>query len=264
LNKEIAEKHRAEKKIQKMNEELEQRVKDRTAELQISNQELEAFAYSVSHDLRAPIRAIDGFTRLLEDDYKNRFNDDGIRLLGIVRSEAGRMGQLIDALLRFSRMSRQPLKKFRIDMTNLAREVFSQVSLETQNHKIKFDLSPLPDVEADGVLMRQLWINLFDNAFKFTRLRKQAKLEVSGSIQGGEVLYIVADNGIGFDMKYINKLFGVFQRLHTQEQFEGTGVGLALVQRIIHRHGGRIWAESAVDQGTKFFFTLPYRKETFE
>lgn len=247
--------------LQRHAADLEQRVRERTALIEATNQELEAFAYSVSHDLRAPVRAINGFARILTEDQQDKLDAEGRRVLAVISGEALRMGQLIDDLLQFSRVGRQPMQKKATDMTELARAVYADLRAQAPARTVGFVLASLPEIPADPALLRQVWINLLDNALKFTRHREHPEIVVSGSIQGDEAVYSVADNGAGFDTRYAGKLFGVFQRLHGQEEFEGTGVGLALVQRIVQRHGGRVWAESAPDHGATFSFSLP-RQET--
>jgi methyl-accepting chemotaxis protein len=238
---------------------LEQRVHERTAELEAANKELEAFAYSVSHDLRAPLRAIDGYTSILVEEHKPALDVEGKRVCTVIRRQAQRMGQLIDDLLAFSHLSRVDIRASSIDMEALANSVFHELTTPEARQRIDFQVEPLPPVMGDPVLIRQVWVNLLANAVKFSSKQKQAVIEVGSSQEAAENIYFVRDNGAGFDMEYADKLFGVFERLHTEQDFEGTGVGLAIVQRIIHRHGGRVWAEGEVDKGAMFYFTLPQK-----
>ena len=219
--------------------------------------ELEAFAYSVSHDLRAPLRAIGGFAQMIVEDYSGNLDDDGRRKLQVIQDSTKDMGQLIDALLAFSRLSRKELRKSTIHMGKLAEEIFEKLQHEAPDRNIRFHVETLPPSRGDQTLIREVLTNLLINAIKFTRSRETAVIEVNGRTEGNEHIFSVKDNGVGFDMQYIDKLFKVFQRLHRTEEFEGTGIGLALVQRIIHRHGGRIWAEGIVDKGATFHFALP-------
>jgi two-component system sensor kinase FixL len=224
--------------------------------LEASNKELESFSYSVSHDLRSPLRAIDGFSRLLTEDYGGKFDDEGRRLLGVIRDSSKKMGQLIDDLLTFSRFGRQSLSAAEIDMKRMVEDVLKEVHV-TGERRSKVMLKALPPARGDATLLRQAWSNLLDNAIKFSGKRERPVIEVSGHENGVECVYCVKDNGAGFDMQYYHKLFGVFQRLHRTEEFAGTGVGLAIVQRVVLRHGGRVWAEGKVDEGAAFYFSLP-------
>jgi PAS domain S-box-containing protein len=227
------------------------------AELESANAELESFSYSVSHDLRAPLRAIDGFARILEEDHGSRLDREARRLLGVIRGSASSMGQLIDDLLTFSRLSRKSLEPGEINMTALARAAAEDCRAAAGASTARITVATLPPVRGDGALLRQAWINLLSNAVKFTRKEPEPAIEV-GVANGQEgTVFFVRDNGVGFDMRYADKLFGVFQRLHRAEEFEGTGVGLAIVHRVIHRHGGRVWAESAPGKGATFYFVLP-------
>jgi len=226
-------------------------------ELARSNAELEKFSYSVSHDLRAPLRAIDGFARALHEDYGPALNADGQRLIGVIRDNAQRMGQLIDALLNFSRAGRQQLVTTTVDLTALAQSVVDELRRTVGGVAVEVSLQPLPPITGDATLLRQVVVNLIGNAFKFSRHRTHPRVDIAAHREGDTVIYYVRDNGAGFDMRYKDKLFGVFQRLHHVEEFEGTGVGLALAQRIIDRHGGRIWAEAKPNEGATFYFTLP-------
>jgi light-regulated signal transduction histidine kinase (bacteriophytochrome) len=227
-------------------------VRSRTAELEAVNRELESFSYSVSHDLRAPLRAIDGYARMLGEDYASRLDAEAQRLVGVVRSSARRMGQLIDDLLAFSRLGRQDVKKQPIDMTALANEVAAETGSQSA-----MEISTLPAAQADRTLLKQVWVNLIGNAVKYSAKAKRPRIEIGGRQDANELVYWVRDNGAGFDMRYVGKLFGVFQRLHRAEEFSGTGVGLAIVQRIVARHGGRVWAEGELGKGACFYFLLP-------
>lgn len=243
--------------LRALNQELEQRVARRTAQLETANQELEAFAYSVSHDLRAPLRAVDGFSKILIEDHAAELKDDARRLLEMVRSNALRMGQLISDILDFSRSSRQAMAKTSIDLGKLADEVFAELQQAAVPRTLHFTLGELPPAWGDRALLRQVLVNLLSNAVKFTGRQAEARILLDGAIEHGECHYRVCDNGAGFDMHYVDKLFGIFERLHTREEFEGTGIGLAIVKRIVVRHGGRVWAEGKPDQGACFHFTLP-------
>lgn len=221
------------------------------------NHELEAFTYSVSHDLRAPLRSIRGFTEVLKDEYAGKIDEEGNRLLGIVMRNASQMGQLIDDLLDFSRIGRKDLTFSNINTQILVNEVIEELKTRETGRPIAFAVSDLPTVKGDLSMLKQVWINLVSNALKYTRNAPQAQIEIGGSAKEGSFVFFIRDNGVGFDMKYADKLFKVFQRLHNGTVFEGTGVGLALVHRIITRHHGKIWAEAEVNKGATFYFQLP-------
>lgn len=255
----VTDRKKAEDAIRRANVGLEGRIAERTAELELAIRDLEAFTYSVSHDLRAPLRAIEGFSRILEEDHGNSLTPEALGLLARVRLAAVKMDLLISNLLSFSRLNRQPMSRHQTDVNALVREAFQELRLEQQGRSVRVEHHDLPPCHGDPDLLRQVWLNLISNSLKYTRKREDAEIQISYLEENQELVYFVRDNGAGFDMAYSDKLFGVFQRLHHSEDYEGIGVGLAVAQRIIRRHGGRMWAKSAVNEGAIFYFTVPSR-----
>lgn len=253
----ITEKKRFREELKRFNSELEMKVEQRTALLEATNRELEAFSYSVSHDLRAPLRHINGYVDLLNSRYKELLPEKGIHYLNTISMASKQMGNLIDDLLNYSRTGRQEVRKKELDMNLLVKETIDQLRTSGNKRDIAWDIQPLPRVNGDPVLLKQVWVNLLDNALKYTRKQKKAEITIHYWVEAKNFVFCVGDNGVGFDMKYAHKLFGVFQRLHSQAEFEGTGIGLANVQHIIHKHMGGVWAESEPDKGSRFFFSLP-------
>ncbi len=245
-----------EAEVRQLNAELEERVIQRTEQLQAANKALEAFSYSVSHDLRAPLRAIVGFARMMQEDYGKQLDTEANRYLKIMRENAKRMGELIDDLLNLSRLDRKEISRQPVLFNEIIQQVLSDLASDLQGRQIEFAIADLPICQADPSLLKQVWINLLSNAIKYTRYKSPAYIQVGYELMDGEGVYFIRDNGAGFDMQYADNLFGVFQRLHREQDFAGTGIGLAIVQRIIQRHGGRIWAEAAIDRGATFYFTL--------
>jgi len=254
--RDITERKQAEAEVLRLNAELEARVVRRTAELEAANKELEAFSYSVSHDLRAPLRAVNGFAGIVLEDYGPQLPPEAKHYLERVRDGGKRMGQLIDDLLAFSRLGRQPLGMQGVDTKRLVQEVLLELNLPATGRAIETKVADLPACQGDPALLKQVWTNLLSNAVKYSRGRAPAVVEVGGERNDGECVFFVRDNGVGFDMQYAGKLFGVFQRLHRAEEFEGTGVGLAIVKRVVQRHGGRVWAQAEPGRGATFYFTL--------
>ena len=253
----ITEQKVAELALIALKNDLENRVSARTAELEDANKELEAFSYSVSHDLRTPLRAIDGFSRMLLEDYAGKLDDEGKRMLHVVRDNTSRMSRLIDDILRFSRVGRIGISHAEIDMEELVHEVLDELKETIAGRKLQINLGSLPHAMGDRTMMHQVMENLLSNAIKFSSKKEDARIDIGASIEDKKVIYHVKDNGAGFDMQYVDKLFGVFQRLHGIDEFEGTGIGLAIVKRIISRHGGTVWAEGEVGKGAAFYFSIP-------
>lgn len=243
-------------KVRSLNK-LNQELKREAIKLEDANNELEAFAYSVSHDLRVPLRAIDGFSRIVIEDYENELDEEGVRLLNIIRDNTKKMGQLIDDILLLSRAGRQEMKLGKLDLNGLAKNVYNEFQQDTESRNIDFIVEDMPPVEADRALMTQVLTNLIGNSIKFTKKTENPKIEFGYTEEEDNYIFYVKDNGAGFNMKYYDKLFGLFQRLHSQEEFEGTGVGLSIVQRIISRHNGRVWGEGEVGNGATIYFSLP-------
>jgi len=249
----ITERKRAEDEIKKLNEAL----KHRAFELEAAYKELETFSYSISHDLRTPLVVIGGFSRVLLEKYSNHLDAKGQRFLSIIHSDAHKMLQLIDDLLTFSRSERQQMEQSDIDMGELARAVFEELKSILPDQTLRLDVKTLPPAQGDQSMIRQVFVNLLSNAIKFTRPKGAGVIQIGCMVKENQNIYWVKDNGVGFDMRYVDELFGVFQRRHNVDEFEGTGIGLAIVQRIIQRHGGQVWAEGEVNKGASFYFTLP-------
>lgn len=256
LEAEVATRKRVEEEVRALNAELEERVRSRTAELETSIREMEAFSYSVSHDLRAPLRAIDGYSALLDSEASASLDAEARELLRKIRASARTMSTLIDELLEFSRTGRTELRRTRLDMGEIVRSAFEQLTTPGERERVELRVGPLPPADGDPALVRHVVMNLLSNALKFSSHRDRPVVEVGGREEGGRAVYFVRDNGAGFDMKYVAKLFGVFQRLHSPSEFPGVGVGLAIVQRIVARHGGNVSATGRVGEGAEFTFSL--------
>ncbi len=253
----LEDQRKAENEIKKLNEELEQRVTERTAQLEASNKEMEAFSYSVSHDLRAPLRHINGFAEILTKKHADQLSEDARNYLDTITGSAKKMGILIDDLLSFSRAGRTELRRVSVNMNKIIEGALTEVNASRMNRNVEWDIASLPAVDGDYNLLRQVWVNLLDNALKYTSTREKASISIGYKNGKDEVIFYIQDNGVGFDMKYVSKLFGVFQRLHSSAEFDGTGIGLANIRRIISRHGGRTWAEGELDKGATFYFSIP-------
>lgn len=247
----------AESQIVELNIGLEQKIIERTAQLEAANRDMESFSYSVSHDLRAPLRAINGFTQILMEDYEQELNPDAKDLLQEIISNSDKMGKLIDNLLEFSRIGNQNVSLVKVNVRELVDTIIKDLKAQDSDRKVKVTINHLEDVNADKNMIKQAFINLLSNAFKYSSKRKDAHIEVGSYQQNGHSVYFVKDNGAGFDMEYYDKLYGVFQRLHSTNEFEGTGVGLAIIQRIVTKHNGKVWAEGKVNQGASFYISLP-------
>ena len=255
---------RYQSEINQLNRELEQRVMVRTEQLEAANRELESFSYSVSHDLQIPLRAVDGYSSILLEEYQDKLDAEGRRLLDTVRGNVRKMAQLIDDILDFSRTGRMQMMSAEVDMEGLAREVMEELKPASAGREVRVQIASLPPARADRAMMRRVFANLLSNALKYTRTRAAALIEVGARTGENEIIYFVRDNGVGFDMQYAGKLFGVFQRLHGPQEFEGTGIGLAIVKRVIARHGGRVWAEARVNEGATVYFALPTKEAGHE
>jgi PAS domain S-box-containing protein len=259
---EMDQRKKVEEEVKKLNSELEKRVIERTSQLEEANKELQAFAYSVSHDLRAPLRAIDGFSKFVLEDHSTKLNSEGKRLVSLIRINTQKMDKLITDILALSRVTRSEHKKSKVDMTKMAMSMFNEVASPEIKSRLNLIIDTLPVIFADPTYIKQVWINLISNAIKFSSLSKHPEIRIGGYIEKETHVYYVKDNGVGFNPEYGHKLFGVFQRLHKDDEFEGTGVGLAIVQRIVHRHGGKVWAEGKEGKGATFYFSLPAKKNS--
>jgi signal transduction histidine kinase len=249
--------HYQDNQLREFNQHLEQKVKERTMQLESVNKELEGFSYSVSHDLRAPLRAIIGFATVLEEDYTSKLDAEARRIMTVIKDNTMKMGKLIDDLLAFSRLGRQDISKTCVDMAALVNEVKAGMAFQTDISNIHWTIDPLPEVNANANMIKQVWVNLISNAIKYSGKRTQPHIKIGSFLKDKQTVFFVKDNGVGFDPQYANKLFKVFHRLHRAEEFEGTGIGLALVEKIVVRQGGHVWAESALDKGACFYFSLP-------